>query len=56
LLTFSVSAPSTLSGSVIQKCKCFWHKINFELKFANINGCKTIWIYSMTCVPAVHIT
>jgi len=40
LLAFSVSAQSTVSGSVLEKCKLFWYKINFELKFANTNGCK----------------
>jgi len=42
LLAFSVSPLSTGSGSVLQKHKLFWHKINFELKLTNINGWSTV--------------
>jgi len=48
-----VRAPSTASRSVLQKCKLFWRKINFELKFANINGHSNICIYSITQLMAL---
>ena len=46
-VSFSVSEPSTVSESVLQNTNSSGTKLTFKLQFANINGRKHIWFYSI---------